>query len=126
MTNNATEVVGFLHYSLMTGDGASGMHKFLKIPKKKRNGDIGYISDVQVLPSSQNQGVGTRMVSEWLKHMREKWPKIVAAYLLVKPGNVNAKKAYENVGFTELMSEHCLRPLVADQSLRFWWRYLPL
>ncbi|KAF4758324.1 hypothetical protein FOZ63_023234, partial [Perkinsus olseni] len=67
-TNNSNSVVGYIRYLVIQGKNLPGLRRRMKIPAIKENGEILYVGHVEVPESSQNHGVATWLLHNFLAH----------------------------------------------------------
>lgn len=79
-------------------------------------GDTAYISMLATLPGHRGQGLGNRVLSEFIQKAEAQGLKAVHCYAVRE--NAAAMKLYEKAGFTELTAEHDPRP--GDVHLIRW------
>ncbi|KAF4709557.1 hypothetical protein FOZ63_017311 [Perkinsus olseni] len=70
-------------------------------------GDWVYIDAVDVRGDWRERGVGTEMLRRLLAYVKEGWPDVVGAYLVVQYFNKAAKGLYEKVGFAYRGETNC-------------------
>ncbi|KAF4725328.1 hypothetical protein FOZ62_030263 [Perkinsus olseni] len=104
-TNNSNTMVGYIRYLVIQGKNLPGLRRRMKIPTIKEDGEILYVGHVEVLQSSQNHGVATWLLHNFLAHLKKKRPEVEAVYLVVEPDNWIARRVYENNGFEVLTGE---------------------
>ncbi|KAF4708451.1 hypothetical protein FOZ63_010846 [Perkinsus olseni] len=71
-----------------------------KINKSRQEAVVVYIGTVNVLPTWQNNRVGSTMLPKALDTIRDEVPNVMAAYLGVSKGNTYAIKLYQKTNFT--------------------------
>ncbi|KAF4697125.1 hypothetical protein FOZ60_011797 [Perkinsus olseni] len=69
-------------------------------PDKTGHDSIVYISNVFVDPDLRNKRIASTMLPKALKDIRVKWPKVIAAYLIVEIEKEFAVKLYYGLNFT--------------------------
>ncbi|KAF4721039.1 hypothetical protein FOZ63_025176, partial [Perkinsus olseni] len=115
-TNNSNTMVGYIRYLVIQGKNLPGLRRRMKIPTIKEDGEILYVGHVEVLQSSQNHGVATWLLHNFLAHLKKKRPEVEAVYLVVEPDNWIARRVYENNGFERTIGRIVYTVLPGDRA----------